>query len=65
MENYLSHELIPYDKFNNIYSDFVCVKCNIKLYKNGRYYQILNRSKVNWEVCNFTCNEFLVKNILE
>lgn len=68
---YLCHD------FENAYSskhhdDFICKNCKIRVYiKDDRLIYIYNyiddnlSGEISWEFVNLTCNEQIIKNILE
>lgn len=59
MIKYLFHELI---KNNEYYFILKCTKCNIKLYDlNGKYYF----HDEGFSECKYTCDEYIIKNIIE
>lgn len=76
-KNYLGHEFIKYDKFN-CGRDFICTKCNMAIdfrvleQINGlivdAYYILVPKHGLVVEAtinCEITCEEYIIKNILE
>ena len=66
--NYLGHEVVLYTKhYKN--GDYKCSKCGIVLYynTNDRTYFIVNDSEDDevGPMCNITCDEQIIKNIIE
>lgn len=69
---YLNHKFIEYDGFG--LSDFVCEKCNMIIYhskdilKFSEKYCIIRDDGQNGEIDdmpNITCEEYIIKNIIE
>ena len=68
-KNYLGHKLEHYTYFYPHY-DFKCEKCNIILYYNEQDKYQYNLCDGNCLVnlgpkCNLTCDEYIIKNIIE
>ena len=71
---YLSHELVIFTKFFKK-NDYKCIKCGIELFyeDNDKTFWIINNNgETSFELganidehCNISCNEFLIKNIIE
>lgn len=79
--NYLGHSFCYYDReiYNDTYiyhisyrRKYVCNKCSINAYTYSKenyatfwYYTILSSINCNQKILNLTCDEYLIKNILE
>lgn len=67
-KNYLNHDLAGKNQFEKSY--FYCIKCNSTIYYDSllnanylyKYYILINN---NWEELTLTCEEVIIKNIIE
>lgn len=66
--NYLGHDFVNQDSVNNLY---ICVKCKIEIYHSIVYNIIYDRYSQyytfidNKEAHELTCDEMIIKNIIE
>jgi membrane-bound inhibitor of C-type lysozyme len=66
-KNYLGHKFKRSEKYNKMYEDYICEKCDIEVaYANNRIIS-LNAKIVNhkFPALNLTCEEIIIKNIIE
>jgi len=67
MIQYLTHKLKPYGKFGHHF-DFKCEICNVCLFQSSNtYFYLINNDGSTFDVKNFllTCNEWIIKNIID
>ena len=66
--NYLGHNLIHLEKYQ-IDTDYICKKCGVEIFyeyfgNRDWYYYILDVDRTNGE-CNISCEDYIIKNIIE
>lgn len=66
--SFLTHNLILLTKYNNQTRDYICTKCAIELFhSNNNVFFIIknNGSSIENDCCSLTCNEYIIKSIIE
>lgn len=65
--NYLNHKLIQFTKYC-VKDDYKCLACGIEIYherSDNTYWIINNDGEAADYSCELTCNEYIIKQIIE
>lgn len=65
MIQYLDHQLIPIAPIEDI-NDFKCINCGVILYQSSnKNYYFIGEGKTEPYKFLYTCDEWIIKNIIE
>ncbi len=62
-ENYMGHELVFVENGIKYIEDYICKKCNIKIWKD--YKNVFYNVNGYYEHSKLFCDEIIIKNIIE
>lgn len=65
MIKYLGHQLIKSSNDQFLKYHYDCIKCNAYIYYNGIYYYMIKRNSMEIYRLELSCDEFMIKSLLE